>query len=105
MYASVHVALVFKVNVSTECHDSQQASEVVLVIFNVRMTAAIVAEISIIAYSVQYVSTRKQEGDITLDFDPRFRRMRWPLDRDVSASQEELERRIVDVLKYLTKHI
>ena len=91
VFVSVYVALLWKVDVSTERHDSQQAFEVILVIFNACMIATVVIETTVMACSLECLSSKRREGDTMPDIYPRFRSMKWLVSRDVSLWQEELE--------------
>ena len=79
--ASVYVALLLRVDVSTERHDSQHTFEVVLLFLNAVMIAAIIIEGLLMACTLECWSRRRQDDNTDPESYPRFRPMRWALGR------------------------
>ena len=79
VFVSVYVALLLRVDVSTERHDSQQAFEIVLVLSNGCMIAAVVIEACVMTCSLKCFSGRGREDGVRSDSQPRYNSMRWPI--------------------------
>ena len=83
IFTSVYLALLLKVDVSTERTNCQQMFEAVLVLVNSCMIAAVVIEAFVMACSLECLSRRR---DIIPDCYPRLRRTRvMPRCRNVSG--------------------
>ena len=90
VFVTVFVALLLKVDVSTESHNSQETFETILVFVNGCMIAAVVIEAFVITSSLVCVSDRVQQVDSTIPgTQPRFRPMRWPIGRKTPATQQD----------------
>ena len=84
VFVSVYVALVLKVDVSSERHDSQKAFEVILILFNACMIAAVIIEAFVMACSLEcLLGSRRDGGGVVPTAHPRFRRTIWPVGRTV----------------------
>ena len=83
VFFTVYVALLLKVNVSSERRDSQRAFEVVLVVFNVCMIVAVIIQALMMACSLECFVGRREDDGILPDAYTRFRPMRWLVGRTV----------------------
>ena len=59
VFVSVYVALLLKVGVSSERHDSQKAFEVILILFNACTIAAVIIEAFVMACSLECLLGRR----------------------------------------------
>ena len=85
--SSVYVALLLKVDVSSERHSSQYTFEMVLLLLNGCMIAAIAIEAFLMACALECSSSRGQEGGIEPEPHPRFRSSRPTLSRIVHVEE------------------
>ena len=83
VFFTVYVALLLKVNVSSERRDSQRAFEVVLVVFNVCMIVAVIIQALVMTCSLECLVGRRRDDGILPDTYTRFRPMRWLVGRTV----------------------
>ena len=83
VFFTVYVALLLKVNVSSERRDSQRAFEVVLVLFNACMIVAVIVEALVMTCSLECLLGRRRDDGIIPDANTRFRPVRWPMGRTV----------------------
>ena len=84
VFFTVYVALLLKVNVSSERRDSQRAFEVVLVVFNVSMIVAVIIQALVMACSLEcLVGRRRDDGSILPDAYSRLRPMKWLVSRTI----------------------
>ena len=81
VFFTVYVALLLKVNVSSERRDSQRAFEVVLVVFNVCMIVAVIIQALVMTCSLECLVGRRRDDGILPDAYTRFRPMRWLMGR------------------------
>ena len=83
VFFTVYVALLLKVDVSSERRDSQRAFEVVLVLFNACMIVAVIIEALVMTFSLECLYGRKRDDGILPDAYTRFRPMRWLVGRTI----------------------
>ena len=83
VFFTVYVALLLKVNVSSERRDSQRAFEVVLVVFNVCMIVAVIIQALVMTCSLEGLVGRRRDDGILPDAYTRFRPMRWLVGRTI----------------------
>ena len=83
VFFSVYVALLLKVDVSSERRDSQRAFEVVLVVFNACIIVAVIVEMLVMTCSSEGLLGRRRDDGTLPDACARFRPMRWPVGRTV----------------------
>ena len=91
VFASVYVALLLRVDVSTKRHGSQHTFEVILMLLNAGMIAAIVIEALLMACALEFWSRRGQEDDIEPKSYPRFRPMKWARGRIAPVEEDIVE--------------
>ena len=77
VFFTVYVALLLKVNVSSERRDSQRAFEVVLVVFNACMIVAVIIQALVMTCSLEGLVGRRRDDGILPDAYTRLRLMRW----------------------------
>ena len=83
VFVSVYVALLLKVDVSSERHDSQKAFEVILILFNAGMIAAVIIEAFVMACSLDCLLGKRRDGGVVPTAHPRFHPTIWPVGRTV----------------------
>ena len=83
VFFTVYVALLLKVNVSSERRDSQRAFEVVLVVFNVCMIVAVIIQALVMTCSLECLIGRRRDDGILPGAYTRFRPMRWLVGRTI----------------------
>ena len=83
VFFTVYVALLLKVNVSSERRVSQRAFEVVLVVFNVCMIVAVIIQALVMTCSLECLIGRRRDDGILPGAYTRFRPMRWLVGRTV----------------------
>ena len=84
VFFTVYVALLLKVDVSSERHDdSQRAFEVVLVVFNACMIVAVIIQALVMTCSLECLVGRRRDDGILPDAYTRFRPMRWLVGRTI----------------------
>ena len=83
VFVSEYVAPLLKVGVSSERHDSQKAFEVILILFNVCMIAAVIIEAFVMAWSLECLLGRRRDIGVAPTAHPRFRPTIWPVGRTV----------------------
>ena len=83
VFFTVYVALLLKVNVSSERRDSQRAFEVVLVVFNACMIVAVIIQALVMTCSLECLVVRRRDDGILPDAYTRFRPMRWLVGRTI----------------------
>ena len=84
VFFTVYVALLLKVDVSSERHDdSQRAFEVVLVVFNACMIVAAIIQALVMTCSLECLVGRRRDDGILPDAYTRFRPMRWLVGRTI----------------------
>ena len=81
VFFTVYVALLLKVDVSSERRDCQRSFEVILVLFNTCMIVAVIIEALVLVCSLECLLGRRRDDGILPDAYTRFRPIRWPVGR------------------------